>query len=292
MSGNGTMKLDIIDLLKLKDLPTDKGIKFVRHQDSRKDIDFEKIVRERKYLETYQKFQGKPVFHDCDYIVSFIGYKGTQAKFIGVYKVNGKIEINEEFFKDIDFPNSEIIKESKFYYKLEKVPGYDDLEDRIIIDWGKATIVWHQWMTPREIVEILPKGYVKYFPGYLELILMYDDLVQIAKKHMANRDWHTMLSSVAGVYLILDTMTGKQYIGSAYGEAGILGRWKGYADTGHGGDAELEKLLVKEGKDYAKNFQFTILQPLPRTLTAKEVIEYESRYKKKLGTRAFGLNLN
>jgi hypothetical protein len=105
----------------------------------------------------------------------------------------------------------------------------------------------------------------------------------------ANREWHTMLSSVAGVYLIMDTESGKQYVGSAYGKRGILGRWKEYATTGHGGNVLLKKILAQDSKA-AKNFQFTILRTLPKTLTNKEVINYENLYKEKLGTRAFGLN--
>jgi hypothetical protein len=50
--------------------------------------------------------------------------------------------------------------------------------------------------------------------------------------------------------------------------------------------------LLAADPDYAKNFQFTVLQTLPKTLTKNEVVEYETRWKKKLGTRAFGLNSN
>jgi len=41
-----------------------------------------------------------------------------------------------------------------------------------------------------------------------------------------------MLASVAGVYLILDTETGYQYIGAATGKDGIWGRWSKYIPDG------------------------------------------------------------
>ena len=100
-----------------------------------------------------------------------------------------------------------------------------------------------------------------------------------------------MLSSVAGVYLILNEATGEQYVGSAYGAKGILARWKDYANTGHGGNARL-RALAKANTDAPNRFRFSVLQTLPRTLTAAEVIAHERRHKEKLGTRAHGLNGN
>jgi hypothetical protein len=43
--------------------------------------------------------------------------------------------------------------------------------------------------------------------------------------------WWSALSSVGGVYLVLDTATGKAYVGSAYGTGGIWQRWSAYAET-------------------------------------------------------------
>jgi hypothetical protein len=101
-----------------------------------------------------------------------------------------------------------------------------------------------------------------------------------------------MLAAVAGVYLIVDQRTGKQYVGSASGEGGILSRWTAYASTGHGGNKQLmQPLAVAPG--YAREaFTFTILHTLPRSMTRTEVLDYESKYKRKLGSRAFGLNSN
>ncbi|PKQ21647.1 MAG: hypothetical protein CVT65_17435, partial [Actinobacteria bacterium HGW-Actinobacteria-5] len=79
--------------------------------------------------------------------------------------------------------------------------------------------------------------------------------------------------------------------GSAYGEQGLLGRWHTYADTVHGGN----KLLVEELRINPaghQNLQFSVLQILPRTATADEVIAVEALYKRKLLTKEFGLNAN
>jgi len=121
--------------------------------------------------------------------------------------------------------------------------------------------------------------------------LSYADLKAICENPSSNKDWHKALTAVAGIYIIVEETSGLQYIGSAYGKDGILGRWMTYARTGHGGNAELQK-AIEEGRFAKENLRFSILRTLPKTLTMTEVVEHESQYKEKLGTRAFGLNLN
>lgn len=176
---------------------------------------------------------------------------------------------------------------------MKELDILNDLKERLIIDWGKGAINWQQWLkvNDKEIVEILPKGYFDKFPGFLNFTLNFYELKKIIERPDSNREWHRMLGSVAGIYLILDTINGLQYIGSASGEKGILGRWEQYAKNSHGNNKLLIDLLNKHPERY-KSFKFSILQTLPRTLTAKEVVAQEKKYKEKLGTRAFGLNGN
>ena len=138
--------------------------------------------------------------------------------------------------------------------------------------------------------EILPPGYVRPFPGYFDFILEFDKLREIVNSPDSNREWHTALSVVAGVYLIVDTETGNQYVGSAYGKNGIMGRWTRYSKDGHGGNAKIQELLSKRGSEYAANFSFTILQTVSTSLPRREVIARENTWKDKLGSRVFGLN--
>jgi len=240
-------------------------------------------------LETYQSFQSRPVF-DCDYIVVFLGLAGSKAKFFGIYKVlNVRLSVPSDIPQNFVF--SEMINDGDYYYTLKEMPGYEDLKNRVVIDWGKSAISWHQWMREKEVTEILPEGYVKEFPGFLDFTLSYEELKNIINSPDANREWHIMLSTVAGVYLIVDYRSGAQYVGSAYGEKGILGRWSNYVKNGHGDNQKLKELMETDVQSI-NYFQFTILRTLPKTLTNREVINYESMYKNKLGTRAFGLNLN
>lgn len=260
----------------------------IRHTDH-EDYPVSEMTMEQ--LEFYQQCQSKQVFSSCDYVVSFLGIERTKAKFIGVYKVKDEEPLAGKPLPE-NYPYPPIVEDGGYFYKLEKVSGFEDIEDRIIIEWGQSTRAWAQNLAKKEVVEMLPKGYVRSFPGYFDFILKFDDLCRIVDSPDSNRVWHTMLSAVAGVYLIVDTITGNQYVGSAYGKNGIMGRWTRYHKDGHGGNVQLQELLNEHGSEYAANFSFTILQTVSTSLSRREVIARENVWKNKLGSRAFGLNLN
>lgn len=280
--------LNLTEILNLKGLDLSKKIKLVRHKDNKLDL-YRLYLNDQ--LDIYQSSQSSPVFSDCDQIISFIGLDGTKAKFIGVYDVLGcESGLNYQYPKSFLYKDTSV---GEYIYKLKKDERFEFLAGRLVIDWGKAALSWHQWLDGKEkkIIEILPMGYVNEFPGYLNFVLSYKELKKIIENPDANSKWHQMLSAVAGVYLIIDSQTGKQYIGSAYGKEGILGRWKTYAKCGGGENKQLELLLVDD-PDYAENFRFSILQTVSASLTKTEVINVENLYKVKLGSRAFGLNSN
>lgn len=277
--------LDLQELLFTRGLPQNGKTKLVRHQDPRWDL--QRLLSLGQF-DVYQEHQAKPVF-DCEYIVSFIGQSYSHARLIGVYEVKGREGPGAfELPKDFLYPDMPL---GQFRYTLERVGGYEDLERRVVIDWGASTRSWHQWLKPKEIVEVLPRGYVTEFPGYDDFILSFEQLREIVENPTANREWHRMLAAVAGIYLITDGTTGRQYVGSAYGAEGVLGRWSAYSASGHGGNLLLRELLGANAK-HAKHFSFTLLRTLPKTLTREEVFAYESLYKNKLGSRAHGLNAN
>ena len=168
--------------------------------------------------------------------------------------------------------------------------GVDYLIERVIIRWENA-ISWHQWIkNEMEVIEIHPGLHYKQFKDYSDFILNFDELKEIVSKQYS--DWKKMLSVTKGIYLISDTKTGKLYVGSAYGEDGIWGRWCRYVSTNGHGDNKTLKELIADDSTYGNNFQFSILMLLPRTITADEAIKKERLFKNKLGTNAFGLNNN
>lgn len=280
--------MDLIDLLTFYKLDMTKKIKLVRHQDKRDNLQ-DIYSNDLSSFEFYQQYQERDVF-TCDYIISFLGLDNQRSKFIGIYKVLGKNSVNTPI-TILNQRISHLIQNAKYHYDLKKVNIMDDLTDRLIVNWGEGTRAWHQWLISKEIIEILPTGYCKDFKGFDDVILTYKELKKIVDYPDASREWHEMLSSIFAIYLILDTTTGMQYIGSAYGQDGLLGRWRQYAQTGHGDNKILKSLLDNDSEGY-KHFQYSILRALPKTLHKNEVLQYERLYKNKLGTKAFGLNLN
>ena len=94
-----------------------------------------------------------------------------------------------------------------------------------------------------------------------------------------------------GVYLITDTHTGKRYVGSAYGNDMLLGRWESYIKTGHGGNVELKELPFDYIKEY---FRYTILEIFKASTDDKIITNREKYWKDVLMTRIkrFGYNDN
>ena len=105
------------------------------------------------------------------------------------------------------------------------------------------------------------------------------------------RGWEAALSAVGGVYLIVDSKSGQQYVGSATGNGGLWRRWCEYANTGHGNNLRLKELCAPRSV-YPAAFKFSILETFSRSRSRDEALRLEAFFKQKLGTRAFGLNAN
>lgn len=265
--------ITIQELLYNRGLDQNAKIKLVRHKDQRQDL-YNLYRTEYPEFLKYQNSQSKDVFRNVDYIVSFIGEEGNRSRFIGVFKITDRKTINENHYE----------------YQMHRENGFEDLTERVIIFW-KTPISWHQWIKNKmEVIEIHPGLHYQQFTDYSDFILDFHELKEIVNNQYS--DWKKMLSITKGIYLINDTNTGKLYVGSAYGEDGIWGRWCNYISTnGHGNNKTLKEQIDFD-KDYAKHFQFSILMLLPRTITPDEAIKKERLFKSKLGTNSFGLNNN
>jgi hypothetical protein len=288
------MQIGLTDILKVAGFDPSVSTKLVRHKDAR--CSMEDLCRNnwngQSWLDLYQCYQKDPVFHRARQIVSFYGLSGTRAAFYGMYNVVTCLPATD----GPEIPPGQTWNQGcNHFYKLQRDQRFDELRDRLIIDWGQGTINWHQWLDTnpdKEVLEILAPGRrLPPFADYLNFSLPYPQLKQLFSNEEAHRDWKNPLNSVAGVYLILAETSGDMYVGSAYGTSGIWGRWRVYADSGHGGNECLRK-LIESDSNYPARFRFSVLQILPISTTCKEVVKWEQLYKQKLGTRATGLNLN
>jgi hypothetical protein len=211
-----------------------------------------------------------------DKIVSFAQLSGRKFLFGGIF---------------------EIVDRDSNKYNVIYSDKYRDLVGRLVVEYSgensRATVFKPSYLFSNlkvsEIYEHKFKG--EQFSSFEEINHMFSAIEIIVKNEIAS--WKIALSSVYGIYLIADINTGKHYIGSAYGEGGIWGRWCQYVYTYHGNNADLVDLFEDKSESYFReNFKFSILEVISAISTKEEVIRKESLWKLKLSSREWGYNKN
>lgn len=233
-------------------------------------------------FEEWQQIQTKKNFNR-KYVISLIWVEENKWMFAGVYEVNG-----------------EPIKDCNLYkYDLKITGNKKDLVGRVIIAFKKEFRNSYPYLESNpqngakpeemEVTSILEsKLSIEEFRGFNQINIDWLTLNAIITNNISS--WKSALSNAKGVYLIVDTITGKMYVGSAYGEECIWNRWSDYSIDGHGGNVKLKELLEKNGVDYKKNFKYSILEVCNMNLGSQYIIERESYWKKVLMTESKGLN--
>lgn len=144
-----------------------------------------------------------------------------------------------------------------------------------------------------EVREILSARYSgRSFPGYEDIDLSFEELETLVRK--SRPDWRAALESVKGVYLLTDTLTGRRYVDSAYGDQGVWSRWCAYVESGHGGNVELRSLVSEPTLSYCRShFRFALLEHRAFRVSDELILAREAFWKSVLLTRAEqGLNRN
>ncbi len=220
----------------------------------------------------WQEEQNKKNF-ERQYILSLIFWGKDEWLFAGIYqslsvKKNDKgCYIYETKLLDVA---NEFIGRAIFVFKKKFRNSYPCLE---------------KYIDNINLLEITRETAKQIFPGYDQVNLSWKDLANCIESD----SWKTALENQKGVYLITDKSNGKHYVGSAYGQDMILGRWRNYVKNGHGGNKDLKAL----GFDYIKeNFQYSILEIFKSTTDDNTIIDRESWWKEVLMTRDFGYNKN
>lgn len=267
-----------------------KKIMLIRHSMGHKRF---KKCYDKGFYEDYQRIQKNGFFNNWDYLLSFVSDEGTSAKFLGMYEVTDRkgISVKKAVIPQ-GFPATEMFdNEANCFFGLQPSELMSDLKGRLIINWGKGARAWYQRGTNEKEVLAIQANPKYIFSGFENLILDYQSLKDIIGDPTLYESYHIALSSVNAIYLIVDTETGKQYVGSAYGQGGLLGRWKEYIASQHGNNKLLIELL-KEHPNRHESFQFSILQIIPKSSNNNDVIALENLFKNKLMTIKHGLNDN
>jgi len=228
----------------------------------------------------WQSWQTKRNF-ERPFVLSLIGLSGAHRwLFAGLYDTDGADRVETK---------------SRFQYHLTERTAASEMEGHLIARFARAGrqsyLNAETWKNKITIDEVLPQRLaIAEFPGYKAIDLSKADLDIIVRQGLES--WRAALSSVAGVYLISDMLSGKLYVGSATGEGGIWQRWVQYAETGHGGNTELKALLKGDGARRADAFHFSVLEIADTHTQPDEVVRRETHWKRVLLTREHGLNAN
>jgi hypothetical protein len=295
--------VDLNDLLLNKNIDPKQVIVF-RHRPPEPKLYkvLPRLAAERpEVFNAYQQTQGSKVekaMSSAAYVASFIGHESGKALFVGLYSIGPSkpitldeywqvpayIEIRDRYGangfseKDVAAGRSTVL-----WFDLALMDFYSSWKGRLIVGWPPPGIAWwrraHQNTIPvlaiREDSALDPA-----MPDWHEITLDREEL------GILSPSWESKLAEWRAIYYIRDSSDGKGYVGSAYGVDNLLGRWRGYAASGHGGNALLKKRN-------ARNFQFSILQRLSPDEDVDDVIRLEGTWKRRLHTRwPDGLNEN
>jgi hypothetical protein len=225
-------------------------------------------------------------------LVAFIGHGPRRALFAVVYDIRGARHIGFEEFWDLP-GNRELEAHGMrgFLPKDDRKPLLFDLAEtdalapwrgKLIIGWTGLERSWWRWAARNALpVEAITEEsqFVPPMPDWKEIVLAWSDLA-ILPAH-----WRAALAQWRGVYFIFDAARERGYVGSAYGNENILGRWLNYKATGHGGNTQLRR-------SNPADLSFSILERTSPDLTSTEVMRLEARWKDRLHTRSHGLNSN
>jgi hypothetical protein len=290
--------MDLNDLLLAKGIDPKNVIVF-RHRPNEPELNkvFPLLAADRPDLfNAYQQTHSEKVERallSTKFVASFIRHGSAKALFIGLYAIGKTKRLTQAKFWQVR-ANAELKKlgmrafvtgkrSSCLWFDLKLRDFYCDWKGKLIVDWPPPERSWwrrahRNQMTIHAILE--DSALDTTMKTWDELDFTWNQLDILPKR------WQSKLAEWRGIYYIFDTSDAKGYVGAAYGSENLLGRWRKYAASGHGGN----RLLRKRDPH---NFRFTILQRVAPDMEVNEVQRLESNWKERLHSRQpYGLNDN
>lgn len=263
-----------------------ENVQLVRHQDRGPTgtTPYSLMCDAPDQFEHYQRIQGREIFRR-NLFASFVVTPSSETLFVNLYSVGPP---RRNSLPETCPVRAKTIEPGKCWiYQVSLDDRLKDFSKKLIVDWGDGYRSWVQRADRQNktVLEIRGQFNEPTFPSYLKF-----------RKHIAEiptlfPTWRAALSAARGVYLLVEEEKGGQYVGSATGERGFLGRWLAYAKDGHGGNAILKQRSHR-------NYVVSILETAGSDMERSDILAREVFWKEKLGSRAerlgdeFGLNAN
>ncbi|MBL4869366.1 MAG: GIY-YIG nuclease family protein [Robiginitomaculum sp.] len=265
-------KILVNDILEIKDLDNTK-IRFVKSNSELDPIDLFKHDRETLLKWQFWNYSKKKSFKEGQITIGFVKISDKKWLLFDVSRVT----------KDLD-------RFDGVGYEHETLTEYEKYFGRVIIQYKnksqnlvrKANSVIAECIVSHILED---KFEDDIFPGYGNVNVSWERLERV----LHNTSWKTALENQKGIYLITDKSNGQKYVGSAYGERMIYGRWSDYISHGHGGNKGLKSLEF----EYIKhNFNYSILEIYKSTVDDAIILKREAWWKAVLLSKTFGYNEN
>ena len=155
---------------------------------------------------------------------------------------------------------------TQLWFDLVLLDVRKEWKGKLIVCWPGKELSWWRWADQNEFqIHAITEDSIldREMPKWDQLVLTWNELAVLPKR------WCDKISQWRGIYFILDGKDGKGYVGAAYGEENLIGRWRGYAKSGHGGN---KRLLERR----PEKFLFSILQLVPVDMDQKDVESLEA----------------
>jgi hypothetical protein len=258
------------------------------------------IASERPRLfNIFQSYQGPSVERSMlalrgGWLASFIAYGPAKAAFVGIYEIrDAEPHTRDQFWACSEnqalaehgycgFTDAET-RTHQMRFDLRETGHFANWRGKLIVGWPPPERGWYRRAHNNKMPVLAVREestFAPPLPPWDEVEFAWPELAILPQR------WRSALEQWRGIYAIWDSTDAKTYVGSAYGNTNILGRWLSYRTTGHGGNR-----LLRDRDPVA--FRFTILQRVSPDMLAEEVIRLEASWKTRLHTRApHGLNEN
>jgi hypothetical protein len=259
-------------------------VRMLRHQDHRADKGRSPYELWRDALPAFNAYQETQRFGSraklrAPYWASFVVTPAKETLLVGFYACR-YVGVNEI---DRPWPHAEGVDPSGTcdVYELTPDNRLHDLAGRLVIEWGDGERAWIQRPDRQDkiVVQIRDRFREPDFPGFTRFVSA------LSKVEGIPSSWAAALKATRGVYLLTCPRTREQYVGSATGSDGFLGRWLTYVHSNHGGNVGLKS---REPSDY----QVSILEVAGSSSSTDDVLAMEALWKVKLQSREMGLNRN
>ena len=245
-------------------------------------------------LEAYQSIHSEhatATLRRRNYMVSFVRLPSGRLAFAGAFRNHGVVDrrtteiradpgmarVIDEFGANTELDAEGI--EVWPYFHFKRLPALAEYVGRIqIAPRLTQTYVRLADNLDAEIVELtVASALVSAPPDWRDFIVTGPELLTLPEP------WAARLREWRGVYLICDEADGARYVGAAYGQDNLLGRWRAHVSQKKGITAELRL------RD-PRLFRFSILERVSPDAPPDEVIAIERSWMARLHTIPYGLN--